>query len=427
MQKIAINVEGLSKRYRVGSKDEIHDTFVGALGSVVRSPVRNLRRIRRLSEFDDDASDVDDVIWALRGVSLEVFSGEVVGIIGRNGAGKSTLLKILSRITEPSEGRVELRGRVSSLLEVGTGFHPELTGRENVYLNGTILGMTKNEIESNFDEIVNFSGVEKFIDTPVKFYSSGMRVRLAFSVAAHLKPEILLVDEVLAVGDAGFQRKCLGKMGEVAREGRTVLFVSHSLPSVRQLCSKVIVLKSGQKSFEGSTDQGVDHYLEEFGTQNFPLARRFQKKEGSGILSIEMFGGRDQAAFFNNEPLRFRVQFWLAKSCPDLELNISFWDRETKLFMLFGSELTCRGFNQEKPFDAGTHQIDFTLPQGLFWAGEYHVNMALHRSHQEFLHVEREAFFLHINDNHALVEKYDGLKPGKLSIQPISVEYDYGA
>lgn len=259
MSDIAIKVENLSKRYRIGLKDEIHDTFAGALTSFIRSPVQNLRRLRRLSIFEDEAAE--DIIWALKDVSFEVQRGEVLGIIGRNGAGKSTLLKILSRITHPTSGRVELHGRVSSLLEVGTGFHPELTGRENIYLNGTILGMRKAEIDRKFDEIVSFSGVEKYIYTPVKFYSSGMRVRLAFSVAAYLEPEILLIDEVLAVGDAEFQKKCLGKMGEVAREGRTVLFVSHNMASIQSLCSKNMVLNSGQVEYLGSTQDAIDIYL----------------------------------------------------------------------------------------------------------------------------------------------------------------------
>ena len=259
MSDKAIIVEGLSKRYRIGLKEEMHETFAGALGDWIRRPVRNLRRLQRLSRFSEE--DTEDVIWALRDISFEVKAGEVLGLIGRNGAGKSTLLKILSRITYPTHGRVELNGRVSSLLEVGTGFHPELTGRENIYLNGTILGMTRREISRKFDEIVDFSGVETFIDTPVKRYSSGMRVRLAFSVAAHLEPEILLVDEVLAVGDAEFQKKCLGKMGEVASEGRTVLFVSHQMEAIQQLCSNVIVIRAGMVDFNGTTSAGLNHYL----------------------------------------------------------------------------------------------------------------------------------------------------------------------
>ena len=219
--KPAIRVENLSKAYRIGTREERHDTLASTALGLLRRPFRNYRRLSRLTNLSD-RNTASDVIWALNDVSFEVNEGEVVGIIGRNGAGKSTLLKVLSRITEPTSGRAVIRGRVGSLLEVGTGFHPELTGRENVYMNGTILGMTKREIDRKFDEIVDFSGVEKFLDTPVKRYSSGMKVRLAFAVAAHLDPELLIIDEVLAVGDAEFQAKCLGKMQDVAQAGRTV-------------------------------------------------------------------------------------------------------------------------------------------------------------------------------------------------------------
>lgn len=262
MLEVAIRAINLSKRYRIGIQNERNDTFAGVLTSFIRSPVKNMKRLRNLSRFNEGGEDTEDVIWALRGVSFNVKMGEVVGVIGRNGAGKSTLLKIISRITFPTSGKVELRGRVSSLLEVGTGFHSELTGRENVFLNGTILGMTRKEINEKFDEIVDFSGVEKFIDTPVKRYSSGMRVRLAFSVAAHLEPEILLVDEVLAVGDISFQRKCLGKMEKVAEGGRTVLFVSHNMGMIRNLCQRAILLESGFLSGYGGVSPVIDQYLD---------------------------------------------------------------------------------------------------------------------------------------------------------------------
>ncbi|MEM6793218.1 MAG: ABC transporter ATP-binding protein [Acidobacteriota bacterium] len=255
----AIRVTGLSKRYRLGLADEGHDTLARTLLSAIASPLRNFRRLRSLTamaEGEDDPS----ILWALRDVSLSVAEGEIVGIIGRNGAGKSTLLKILSRITHPTTGRIEFRGRVSSLLEVGTGFHPELTGRENTYLNGSILGMSRQEIDRKFDEIAAFSEIESFLDTPVKRYSSGMRLRLAFSVAAHLEPEILLIDEVLAVGDSAFQQKCVGRIGSVARSGRTVIFVSHNLALVSRLCDRGIVLENGGVSFDGGAVEAVDHY-----------------------------------------------------------------------------------------------------------------------------------------------------------------------
>ena len=243
MSDVAIRVENISKRYTIGntSSGSLRETIAGL--------------------FSKNSSDNTEEFYALHDVSFEVKRGEAMGIIGKNGAGKSTLLKVLSRITEPTTGRIEIDGRVSSLLEVGTGFHPELTGRENVFLNGTILGMTRAEVKRKFDEIVDFSGVEKFLDTPVKRYSSGMKVRLAFAVAAHLEPEILIIDEVLAVGDAEFQRRCLGKMEDITGEGRTVLFVSHSMASVRMLCTSCILLNKGQIALRGSTNDTITEYL----------------------------------------------------------------------------------------------------------------------------------------------------------------------
>lgn len=260
MSDIAISVQNVSKAYRIGQKEEIPDTLVDAAVSTMKMPLRNFRRLSRLDTFRENGES-DDIMWALKDVSFDVKQGEVVGVIGRNGAGKSTLLKILSRITEPTSGRAVIHGRVSSLLEVGTGFHPELTGRENIYMNGTILGMKKREIDAKFDEIVDFSGVEKFLDTPVKRYSSGMKVRLAFSVAAHLEPEILIIDEVLAVGDAEFQKKCIGKMESVARRGRTVLFVSHNMAAVESLCSMGIVLQDGSVRMCGDVRTAIDGYV----------------------------------------------------------------------------------------------------------------------------------------------------------------------
>lgn len=255
MSDIAIRVENLSKRYRIGLAQERPDTLRDLLISGVNK-IRN-----RFVRGDQGRHDSQSHIWALRDVSFTVERGQVLGIIGRNGAGKSTLLKVLSRVTDPTEGFGEIHGRVGSLLEVGTGFHPELSGRENIFLNGAILGMRREEIERKFDEIVSFSEVERFIDTPVKRYSSGMYLRLAFAVAAHLEPEILVVDEVLAVGDAEFQRKCLGKMNDVAQEGRTVLFVSHNMSAVLRLTQEAILLDEGRIVMRGPTPEAVDHYL----------------------------------------------------------------------------------------------------------------------------------------------------------------------
>ncbi len=263
-QETAIKAVDISKCYRIGLKESLPDSLAGGLLKFLKSPWKNFRKYRSLYVFNDvkgGNGDAEGLVWALHGVSFTVTQGEVVGIIGRNGAGKSTLLKILARVTAPTGGMAEIRGRISSLLEVGTGFHPELTGRENVYLNGTILGMKKREIDHKFDEIVDFSGIEKFIDTPVKRYSSGMKVRLAFSVAAHLEPEILIVDEVLAVGDLEFQKKCLNKMEAAGQTGRTVLFVSHNLSAVTRLCSRVILIEDGRMVEDGPAEAVVRRYL----------------------------------------------------------------------------------------------------------------------------------------------------------------------
>jgi len=273
MSDIAIRVENLSKLYRIGAKEEQPRSMGQAARSLVASPFAYLNRMRR-------PPTEEETLWALRDVSLEVKHGEVVGIIGRNGAGKSTLLKILSRITEPSSGQAQVFGRVGSLLEVGTGFHPELTGRENIYLNGAILGMRRAEIERKFDEIVDFSGVEKFLDTPVKRYSSGMYVRLAFAVAAHLEPEILVVDEVLAVGDVAFQKKCLGKMGEVAQEGRTILLVSHNMASINQLCPSCLWLDNGAIRQLGATAPIARQYVATFDASGGGAESFFDVKTG---------------------------------------------------------------------------------------------------------------------------------------------------
>lgn len=259
MNDIAIRAEGLSKKFQIGKLHGKNKTLRETVMDTFTAPVRKISKILRGRVAG--ASELDDTIWALKDVSFEIKQGEVIGIIGRNGAGKSTLLKILSRITEPTRGFAEIHGRISSLLEVGTGFHSELTGRENIYLNSAILGMKRAEIDKKFDEIVAFAEVEKFLDTPVKHYSSGMYLRLAFAVAAHLEPEILLVDEVLAVGDARFQKKCLDKMETVGKQGRTVLFVSHNMPAVTRLCKRVILLNEGKLEHDGSSHQVVSMYL----------------------------------------------------------------------------------------------------------------------------------------------------------------------
>jgi len=314
MSDIAIKVENISKRYRIGVKEQVHDTLGGAFISWVKYPLSNFKRVQKLSKFA--GNDAEDIIWAVRDISFEVKAGEVLGIIGKNGAGKSTLLKILARITEPTSGSVVIDGRIASLLEVGTGFHPELTGRENVYLNGTILGMRKKEIERKFDEILEFSGVEKFIDTPVKRYSSGMRVRLAFAVAAHLEPEILLIDEVLAVGDTEFQKRCIGKMGEIAGEGRTVLFVSHNMAAVQSLCSRGVLLEDGKVVIDSTIREVVSQYVTKAKSviENTSIANRTDRKYGTQFrfTSLDFFNekiGEATQTFLTGQKVIIKINY----------------------------------------------------------------------------------------------------------------------
>jgi lipopolysaccharide transport system ATP-binding protein len=308
MTNFAIKAEKLSKRYRIGSREKKHDTLMGSITSWFKAPLDNYQRLKRLSHFSDDDHASQDIIWALKDASFEVKHGEVVGLIGRNGAGKSTMLKIISRITEPTSGRGIINGRVSSLLEVGTGFHPELTGRENIYLNGVILGMSKSEMDRKLDEIIEFSGVEKFIDTPVKRYSSGMHVRLAFSVAAHLEPEVLLIDEVLAVGDASFQKKCLGKMEEVAQGGRTILFVSHNLEAVRGLCQRALLFEQGKIRTDGPVDEVAQTYLNSLSEGLF----NYENKEHGLVVQrvvLKNAEGKEALQFSPGDDLVVEVSF----------------------------------------------------------------------------------------------------------------------
>ena len=262
MADYTVQVTNLSKRYPLVTKEPLHNTFVGYFLSLLYKPFKNLRELRKLSAAQDSSSKIDGYLWALKDINFKSQSNEIIGIIGTNGSGKSTLLKILSKITRPTNGDVRIKGKVASLLEVGTGFHHELSGKENIYLNGSVLGMKKNEIDAKYDEIIEFSGINEYIDTPIKRYSSGMRVRLAFSVAAHLDPDILIVDEVLAVGDAEFQKKCLGKIGDVAQSGRTVFFVSHDLNAVMSLCNRVIWIDKGKLMNDGEPKKVIQSYID---------------------------------------------------------------------------------------------------------------------------------------------------------------------
>ena len=352
MPDVAIKVENLAKLYQIGAQKNgsLRETLAGGLRKIVSSG-----KAKPTNDF-----------WALNDVSFEIKPGEAVGIIGKNGAGKSTLLKILSRITEPTKGRIEINGRVSSLLEVGTGFHPELTGRENVFLNGTIMGMTRREIKAKFDEIVDFSGVEKFIDTPVKFYSSGMYVRLAFAVAAHLEPEILIIDEVLAVGDAEFQKKCLGKMGEVAGQGRTVIFVSHDMQAISRLVGKVIYLKNGGLHAMGEKGNIIDRYLEDMHRKNQLVYEDEPTGDSPKITRIELHTSKANNFQLNGDPLKATVSFYLPqdirKTCITLHVfdnrGISCLD-----FSYFDDDKLCSG--------QGLHQIECAFPNLRLYMGKY--------------------------------------------------------
>lgn len=399
--EMAVRVEGVSKCYRIGLKEEIHDTLGKGFLSFLKSPVKNFKKYRALYKFDDavppadsinEADTVSDVFWALKNLTFEVKQGEILGIIGKNGAGKSTLLKILSKITRPTFGQVEIHGRNSSLLEVGTGFHPELTGRENVYLNGTVLGMKKKEIERKFDAIVDFSGVEKFLDTPVKRYSSGMTVRLAFSVAAHLEPEILIIDEVLAVGDAEFQAKCLGKMSSVAKEGRTVLFVSHNMGAIAELCSRAIWLEGGKLKTDGLPTDVVMQYLssseEKVGfwsrKSNDEVQKRLAWLRKARVTSGA--GCSDTNVFRFSESPKIEIEYEVKSQVK--ELGVYFWIRDS-----FGNIVWISNDNDglahpEPIRDRGVYLSTCELPANMLKPGRYFIGIGITGKPQELVQEE---------------------------------------
>jgi lipopolysaccharide transport system ATP-binding protein len=369
MSTPAIRVEGLGKLYSLGHRERY---------LALRDVVMNLFRGKPREE--------EESFWALKDVTFELQPGEVLGLIGRNGAGKSTLLKILSRITEPTAGYAELRGRIGSLLEVGTGFHPELTGRENIYLSGTILGMRRAEIQAQFDEIVAFSEVEKFLDTQVKHYSSGMFMRLAFAVAAHLQPEILLVDEVLAVGDAVFQEKCLGKMQEVSTSGRTVVFVSHNMDSVRKLCTTAIHLDKGRVQQVGPTDEIIAAYLTHFRTEKGTTSIHFgARRNGWYIDRIDILDmeGNPKPAVHTWDAVRLRIHF-------ECERPMKIGGGVCVIITtLTGLTLSLMATTPDQtvptPFEVGHNQIDLILPQLQLSAGKYLISAHLAITNAEWL------------------------------------------
>jgi lipopolysaccharide transport system ATP-binding protein len=370
-----IRVENLSKRYRLGVINR------GMLYRDLQSWWARLRKKEDpnapiSSKVHANRIEHGDEFWALRDINFTVRQGDTLGIVGRNGAGKSTLLKILSRITSPTEGKVSMKGRVASLLEVGTGFHPELTGRENVYLNGAILGMSRAEVRAKFDEIVEFSGLSDFIDTPVKRYSSGMYVRLAFAVAAHLEPEILVVDEVLAVGDAEFQKKCLGRMGQVTREGRTILFVSHNMNAVQTLCKRGIVVDDGRIAFDGEAKAAANFYLH----RNAPTADSYKdpaNRSGTGAFRIEEITFTDEEGRPRPEPvngealdIRFRYRHHTARRFPAMQISVTFGT--TDQINIFNQRNTLKGVSFRDLPETG--EIVLRIPRFPLPAGEYELS-----------------------------------------------------
>lgn len=377
MTDVAIRCEGLAKRYEIGER-EAYKTIRDVITDAVAAPFRRLRSAAQHSSHGNGSQD-KPTIWALKDVSFQIKRGEVVGIIGRNGAGKSTLLKILSRITEPTEGRVDIWGRVGSLLEVGTGFHPELTGRDNIFLNGAILGMKKTEIARKFDEIVAFAEVEKFIDTPVKRYSSGMYVRLAFAVAAHMQPGILIVDEVLSVGDAQFQKKCIGQMDAVARGGRTVLFVSHNVPAVTRLCSRCILLQAGAVLKDGMTHEVMNAYLRtELATS---AAREWAISESPGDEVVKLravrvckIDGTVSETFDIRQPIGIDVVFDVLEDGYILAPNIHLFDDEgTNLFISIDQDSDWR----RSPRPPGRYCSTAWIPGNFMAEGFFTVRVAV--------------------------------------------------
>ena len=373
MNDIVIKAENLGKMYTIGHQAE-NGRYI-ALRDVLMHNARNLwNKTKDLAKGKPIIQgDTLEEVWALKDVSFEIRRGEAVGIIGRNGAGKSTLLKVLSRITEPSTGRVTIKGRVASLLEVGTGFHPELTGRENIYLNGTILGMTRLEIKRKFDEIVAFAEVEKYLDTPVKRYSSGMYVRLAFAVAAHLEPEILLVDEVLAVGDAQFQKKCLGKMGDVAHEGRTVLFVSHNMGAITRLCQRTILLSHGSFAFDGDTEIAVRTYLK--GT-SLNSVRRVYFPDNRDLpivilqVAVTTHGKSDTDPLDISDPLNVEIHYQVRQDIKGTSMSFALKRDGILLFRSWDIDSDQDVFEMRK---SGHYVSKLALPSRLLSQGEYSI------------------------------------------------------
>ncbi len=391
MSETAIRVENLSKMYRIGAVQNGYSTLRDVIADTAAAPFKRMYKLLRGEATG--ASGLDETLWALDDVNFEIQHGEVIGIIGRNGAGKSTLLKVLSRITEPTTGSITIRGRVGSLLEVGTGFHPELTGRENTFLNGAILGMHRTEVKRKFDDIVEFAEIGRFVDTPVKHYSSGMYTRLAFAVAAHLETEILLVDEVLAVGDAKFQEKCLSKMQDVTEgEGRTVLFVSHNMSAVQSICKKVIVMKDGRNSELHSPDEGVRQYLSEgyeAASKPFIERPRFQSAARPPILAgLRVNGSAASETFIPaGSSVEFEVELQDFSNLPYVAVTIALSDDQLRRVVTFHS-LIHSGVTVAGAKNARAYCTVDMLP---LIPGTYHIELVLHDGYHVVERLEQAA------------------------------------
>ena len=418
MSNLVIKAENISKQYRLGQ--------VGT-GTLTHDLNRFWHKIRgnedpylKIGEANDRSSKgSSDYVWSLQDINFEIEQGDAVGIIGRNGAGKSTLLKILSKVTKPTTGKIYTKGRIASLLEVGTGFHPEMTGRENIYLNGAILGMTKKEITRKFDEIVDFSGVERYIDTPVKRYSSGMYVRLAFAVAAHLESEILIVDEVLAVGDAEFQKKCLGKMGDVSKgEGRTVLFVSHNIAAVKNLCQKGILLKDGNLITQGAIEHVINTYDLEFISQdkNFRIDYPVQRDLDIQLLNAELRKPYDHNRLFTDDVLTFDFTIEVRKPVLNSYITIDVKDKNDELIYWTSDYSTDRFINNEK----GIFTVQCTFPQHLLSSGFYYLTFAVYSpaSNKISHHQPEYKISFEIEESEdSFLQKFGIVRPGKVGIE----------
>ncbi len=400
MSDVAVHIEQLSKAYRITHAQSKHTVvrYKTLQEDLLALPRRLWSAVRKVR-----SSSNRETVWALKDVSLDIHEGEVVGIIGRNGAGKSTLLKILSRITDPTEGRAEVYGRVGSLLEVGTGFHPELTGRENVFLNGAMLGMRRYEIVRKFDEIVAFAEVEKFIDTPVKRYSSGMYVRLAFAIAAHLDPEILIVDEVLAVGDAQFQKKCMGKMSEVAGEGRTILFVSHNMAAVQRLCTRAVLLSQGEVVKDDKTSEVIDHYLESgLSQQGERLWSNISQAPGDEVVRLRAIRainrhGKVSSSFTVREPICLEVEFNVLTGGSRLDVSLSLYDTSDNL--IFATLDTSTIEWQGKPRPAGIYRAQCEIPGDFLNEGSIRIMVVIVTNPGALHAIEKDALQIGIVDN----------------------------